>query len=120
MGSWRNSASWKILWLIIMPLVLILGLMALRKSNWEVGLANYYPWGSSSVIQNHSAAQGPASSENFGGPLLDRRWTAVGGDGQMAEAPSPSSSPTIPLEEDMDMQQPVCTFSRLFYFTFLV
>lgn len=120
MGSWRNSSSGKILWLIIMPLVLIFGFMALKKSNWDIRFVNFYS-GVSSVTEDDSAEPGPVSSENLGG--LDWRWTADGGGGQMAEAPSPSSSsssPTITLEEDMDMQQPVCTFSHLFYLIILV
>ncbi|KAL7615132.1 hypothetical protein Lser_V15G05441 [Lactuca serriola] len=111
MGSWRNSSSGKILWLIIMPLVLIFGFMALKKSNWDIRFVNFYS-GVSSVTEDDSAEPGPVSSENLGG--LDWRWTADGGGGQMAEAPSPSSSssPTITLEEDMDMQQPNVTMEE--------
>lgn len=83
MGSCSCSYSGKILWLIIMPLVLILGFMALKKSNWEIGFPS----------QNENR---PVSSKNDGGSSLDWLW-------QMAEVPT---SPPIALEEDMDMQQP--------------
>ncbi|XP_024993061.1 probable glycosyltransferase At5g03795 [Cynara cardunculus var. scolymus] len=119
MGSWRNSSSGKILWMIITPLVLILGFMALKKSNWGSGFVYSYTWGSSG---DDSAAKGPVSSENSGGSLLDWRWKVVdggggGGGGQISQPPSSSSSsssstPPIALEEDMDMQQPVSAMDQ--------
>ncbi|GJZ51472.1 hypothetical protein Tco_0605987 [Tanacetum coccineum] len=91
MGPWRNSSSGKILWLCIMPLMIVLGFMVLKKSKWDIGYSN-----------NYSTAQEPVSSEN----LLDRRWRTVESGGQVAKVPS--TPPPVVLEEDMDMQQPKC------------
>ena len=104
MGPWRNSSSGKILWLCIMPLMIVLVFMVLKKSNWDIGYSNNYSWGSP---MNDSVAQEPVSS-------VDRRWRTVDSGGQVAEVPS--TPPLGVLEEDMDMQRPVSTF----YSTFLI
>ncbi|KAK9049833.1 hypothetical protein SSX86_031198 [Deinandra increscens subsp. villosa] len=59
MGSRMNSYSWRILWLIILPLVLILGFMTLKKSNCQIG----FSYNSSSAVRSgDQKAEVPSSA----------------------------------------------------------
>ncbi|KAJ9542846.1 hypothetical protein OSB04_029352 [Centaurea solstitialis] len=64
MGSWWKSSSGKILWMIIAPMVLILGFMALKKSDWGIGFVYSYPWGSS---RDDTAVLEPGAGGGGGG-----------------------------------------------------
>lgn len=110
MGIFRNTRkpSRKLIWLII-PLVVIMVVIGVKKSFWGDGSRNnYYPWVWSSVINTYADSVVKDDVAVMAeGPVVDSGGVVAEGPSENYYGNNSLSYPPLAMEDEMDVQLPV-------------